>query len=117
VFYLQYEKLVLTKDLEIKKVEFFTQGRKTTLTEVREKMLKKQSKYLRATTDTQYDDMTRYEIIDRLKELNEVTGIGDEDEQMMQKLKSLERTRHLFVWLDNSTVANSGYLVCIVTCL
>jgi len=36
---------------------------------------------------------------------------------MNEKLKSLERTRNLLVWLDNSTVANSGYLVCLVTCL
>lgn len=36
---------------------------------------------------------------------------------MKEKLKEVERTRHLMVWLDNSTVANSGYLVCLITCL
>ena len=35
---------------------------------------------------------------------------------MREKLIYFERTRNQLVWLDNSTVANHGYLVCLVTC-
>ena len=36
---------------------------------------------------------------------------------MKAKLKKFERTRHLIAWLDNSTVANHGHLVGLITCL
>lgn len=32
-------------------------------------------------------------------------------------MRSIETTRNLMVWLDKSTVAKHGYLVCLVTCL
>jgi hypothetical protein len=54
---------------------------------------------------------------ERLTELNELVADNETTEVMRQKLKSFERTRHFLVWLDNSTVANSGFLVCLVTCL
>lgn len=40
----------------------------------------------------------------------------EKEEEMRKKLKCLERTRDFTVWLDNSTVANHGYLyvVCLV---
>jgi hypothetical protein len=41
MYFLQYEKLVLTKDLKIEKVEIVTQGRKTTLVDIRKNMLNK----------------------------------------------------------------------------
>lgn len=110
---------MLTNDLEIKKVEITTHGRKAPLKEIRENMLKKHSKYLRATRDQQIDEMDDELIQAELERLNELThDINTNDSgAMRKKLKELERTRHLMVWLDNSTVANSGYLVCLVTCL
>jgi len=104
--------------LEIKKIQFHTEGRKVALKEIREKLLVKQRQYLRATSDQCIEDMSEEQLVAKLKNLNELNGIDTNDShQMKQKLKEVERTRHLMIWLDNSTVANSGYLACLVTCL
>lgn len=56
--------------------------------------------------------------MEKLKVLGELEENKHLDhEEMKQKLVDLEQTRHLMVWLDNSTVANHGHLVCLVTCL
>lgn len=62
--------------------------------------------------------MSEEQLVAELEKINELNGIATNDShQMKQKLKEVERTRHLMIWLDNSTVANSGYLACLVTCL
>ncbi|XP_048583669.1 uncharacterized protein LOC125563042 [Nematostella vectensis] len=112
----KYEKLILTKDLKIKKVDVYTDGRKMPLANIRRTMLKKQEKFLRGTTEEGIAELTAEQLRTRLLQINEyVDGMAVPD--MREKLKSHERTRHLMVWLDNSTVANSGYLVCLMTCL
>ena len=112
----KFKKLLLDKDNNIKEVEFITEGRKRPLDEIREKMLEKQIQYTRSHPDLYYDEMTRIEVASRLKELNEL----DETEgltKMRKKLKSLERTRHLIVWHDHSTVANHGHLMFMISVL
>jgi len=114
----QYEKLVLNKGLKIEKKEFTTEGRKIPLTEIRDKMLQKQEPYLRKRTDEQYNALKEDELKKRLQELHELESNKDLNvDEMREKLKDIERNRSLLVWLDNSTVANHGYLVCMVTCL
>ena len=100
----------------MKKIEFTTEGRKSPITQIRIAMLKKQSKYLRA-SNLNYDNLNTEQPKLRLTELNQFSDDDQEPAEMRKKLKSLERTRHLLVWLDNSTVTNSGYLVCLITCL
>ncbi|XP_048588889.1 uncharacterized protein LOC125572428 [Nematostella vectensis] len=108
----KYEKLILTKDLKIKKEDVYTDGRKMPLANIRRTMLKKQEKFLRGTTEEGIAELTAEQLRTRLLQINEyVDGMAVPD--MREKLKSHERTRHLMVWLDNSTVANSGYLVCL----
>lgn len=81
-------------------------------------MLNKQSKYLRATTDDNLNSMTREQLIAELERVGETDKNDTNDEEAMKKkLKNIERTRNIMVWLDNSTVANAGYLVCLITCL
>ena len=71
---------------------------------------------MRNNPDSYYDSLTEKEARERLLELGELSG-NPSTEAMKNKLKSLERTRHLIAWLDNSTVANHGHLVCLITCL
>lgn len=112
----QYEKLVLTKSQRIIKVEFTQEGRKIPLVEIRQKMLQKQTQFLRAQGEEEYSNMSEQVLKDRLGNINE-SSESLSKEQMKAKLKKIETSRHLLVWLDNSTVANHGYLVCLVTCL
>ena len=56
--------------------------------------------------------MDRESIIENLQKLNEVQN-GDlnlETNDLRNKLKSLERTRHLVCWHDGSTIGDHGYI-------
>ena len=60
--------------------------------------------------------MPREQVASRLKVLNEY----DENEgltKMRKKLKKMERTRHLQIWHDHSTLANHGHILFMVSCL
>jgi hypothetical protein len=104
--------------LKIKKVEFTAEGRKTTLKDIRNKLLAVHQPYLRTKCDAYYNQLTQQECEAKLKEFNEFSNNKHLSyEEMREKIQLLERTRHFLVWLDNSTVANHGYLVCLITCL
>jgi len=109
-----YAKLVLTKNNEIQKVEFVVQGRKIPLDEIRKRTLQGQNKFTRQHPDCYYNDMSRIDIVKRLTDLNEFDD-GDGLDKMREKLKTLERTRHLMIWHDHSTVANHGHLLFLAT--
>jgi hypothetical protein len=113
----QYEKLVLSKSQQIMKVEFTAEGRKIPLDQIRKKMLETHKPFLRAQCDNYYNNLSEQVLKGRLKELNELQKDLFSQEEMKEKLKTIEKTRHLLVWLDNSTVVNHGYLVCLITCL
>ena len=115
LFFLQYEKLVIGKDLKIVKVEFTTEGRKVPLQKIRQDLLQKHAPFLRKNTSNHYE-MSETEVKSRLKDLGEHKE-NENLEEMKLRLTSYETTRHLMIWLDNSTVANHGYLLCLVTCL
>jgi len=55
----------------------------------------------------------------RIAVSNHLAEVGELDETealstMRQKLKKMERTRHLAVWHDHSSVANHGYFLFLV---
>lgn len=113
IFYiLQYEKLVLDKDGNIKKTEFVVEGRKQP--KIRKKTLKLHEKFMRVKPDEFYDEMPREQVISRLKELNEYYE-NDGVTKMRKKLKKMERTRHLQIWHDHSTLANHGHILFMVS--
>ena len=102
--------------MQIKKTEFTTEGRKVPLADIRQQMFERHAPYMRIRTDDEYDKMSEQELNLRLAELHE----SDDNlslEERRAKLKSLERTRNFIVWHDNSTVANHGFLVCMIGCL
>ena len=109
-------KLVLNRNNEIEITEFVVEGRKRPLEEIRRKTLERQKEFLRQHPDSHYDEMPRLEVVERLTQLNE---FNDEDglTKMRNKLKSLERTRHLMIWHDHSSVANHGHLLFMVAAL
>ena len=79
-------------------------------------MFKAHQECIRNNTDEYFQQLSEDELKKRLEEPGEYCA-HQPKEEMRKKLKKIERTRHLIVWLDNSTVANHGYLVCLVTCL
>ncbi len=116
IFLLQYEKLVIAKDLKIVKVEFTTEGRKVPFKKIRQDLLQKHTQFLRKNNHNHYEEMSETEVLGRLKDLGEHKE-NENLQKMKERLVSYETTRHLMIWLDNSTVANHGYLLCLVACL
>jgi len=112
----RYRKLVLNKNNEVEAVEFVVEGRKIPLDEIRKVTLERSKDFVRQHPDEFYDEMSRLDVVSRLTQLNEF----DDTEgltKMRNKLKALERTRHMIIWHDHSTVANHGHLLFMVSIL
>ena len=99
-------------------MEFTIDGRKIPLEEIRRKTLKEHEPYMREHPDSYYESLTLPQLIDRLSKLHEYNKNETlTAEELRQKLKEIEQTRHIVLWHDNSTVANHGYLVCLAAIL
>jgi hypothetical protein len=101
--------MVLIEDGEVVKTEFVVEGRKQPLVEIMERTLKNQAKFMRSRSDDDYDNMDHESVATPLKALNEHIE-GENTESMRNRLKDIERTRHL-----NTTIANHGHLVFMVS--
>ena len=64
-------------------------------------------------TDEDYTAMTKEQVYERIAQLNESTNCPETAnlDDLKNYLKRVERTRHLMVWADNSTLLNHGYLL------
>ena len=62
--------------------------------------------------------MSDEQITERLKVLGD-DKINPEDTpgQRRERLMRFERTRHLMVWGDGSTILNHGHLLCLIQCV
>jgi hypothetical protein len=68
---------------------------------------------MRQQCDGKYDKMTSESLIRCLKAINEYHE-GENVQSMQDRLKDIERTRHLKVWHDLSTIAKHSHLVFMV---
>lgn len=114
-------KKVILKDGHVTTETFTVSGRKIPLSDIRERTLKEHEQLglIRAYTDEYYDAMTREEIMKRLTQLGESAKVSEAAElnDTKEYLKGIERTRHLMIWADNSTLLNHGYLLITVNVL
>lgn len=110
-----YKKVVLDKDGTIKTELFTVSGRKIPLSDIRDRTLKQHEKLglMHARTDEDYAAMTKEQVKKRIAQLNERTNCPETAtlDDLKNYLKRVERTRHLMVWADNSTLLNHGYLL------
>ena len=98
------------------KTHFTVEGRKCPLREIREQKLEELKDYMRANADGSLEEISGEDVVKRLQKLNEVK-VDEDDEVMRTRLQNMERTRHLMIWHDLSTVANHSHLVFMVACL
>ncbi|CAB4023496.1 Hypothetical predicted protein [Paramuricea clavata] len=108
--------MVLGDSGEMVETEFMVDERKQPLLEIRERMLSSQEKYMRQRTNGEYDKLTKNSLTKSLKAINEHIE-GENEDEMRDRLKDIESTRHLKMWHDLSTIANHGHLVFMVSCL
>lgn len=66
--------------------------------------------WMQIRSDSDYDLVTEGEISSRLKQLGEDKG-AECVSSKKEKLKEIERKRHLMVWADSSTLLNHGHLL------
>ena len=72
---------------------------------------------MRVKPDEFYDEMPREQVVSSwLNELNEYYE-SDGLTKRRKQLKTMERTRHLQIWHDHSTLANHGHILFMVSCL
>ena len=79
----KYEKMIMTKDLEMQKKKFTIEGRKIPLDEIRTATFREHAPYMRENkSDNYYENLTEPQTIARLTELHEYnqdeTLTGDE---------------------------------------
>ena len=92
----KYEKVIL-KNGQLLAEEIQVSGRKIPLRNIRTTMLQKHEKYMRVRTDSEFNNMSREQVIIGLKNINEFE-INDENsslEELLKKLMKYERTRSL----------------------
>ena len=92
------------------------QGRKHPLEEIRKKTLEIHEKYMKVKADEYYTEMPREEVIKQLQNLLEYNP-DDGLTKMTKKLQKISTTRHLQIWHDHSTLANTGHIIFTFNCL
>ena len=107
---------MLNDDGCVDRSEFYVEGRKCPLFEIRKRKLSELDKFMRINAEKDVASMNEEECFDKLRMLNEEKD-GECEIDMKERLKQMERTRHLMTWHDLSTVANHSHLVFMATCL
>ena len=75
-------------------------------------MLEEHLCYMSLRADNDFQNLTGDEITNELKWLGELPNDDSlSNETLVNKLKSLERTRHLMFWHDGSTLANHSHIL------
>ena len=120
----KYKKMILDETGCLKEDTYTVVGRKIPLLEIRRREMTRLQKagVVRERDDEIYENMPDEEVKQRLQELHEHLTVHIMAEQVdttvgRQRLKEIERTRHLRVWGDNSTVLNHGHYLMMVSTL
>ena len=111
-----YQKLTLDSNGTLKKECFTVSGRKIPLVEIRKNLLDEHEKLglVRDHSEAHYEAMTYEELETRLKEIGEFKEKPDSGmtrKELATSLKQWERTRHLMICSDHSSVINHGHIL------
>ena len=110
----QYKKLTISKDGNIEEVTFFVSARQIPLYGIRQQTLKdhEAKALVRDHSDKKYMQMTADQVTKQLKFLGEYNHAEEYTvDQLKEKLKEVERARHLIAWSDHSCIMNHGHLL------
>ena len=85
--------------------------RKHPLKKLRVKLFNKHEHYMRLNPDSYFENLTREEVEHRLEFIGETFDPFDNILDLRTKLKIHERTRHLQIWHDGSSISNHGHIL------
>ena len=114
----RFKKTVIDKTGNVREEEFVVHGRKIPLLTLRKNVLQQQEKLglIRFRQEEEYDQMSDDALKARLEEVHEHRAARTMTaDQQRNYLKKIERTRHILVWGDHSSILNHGYLLYMVT--
>ena len=106
----EYKKLALGENGDVVTHSFFVNGRNHSLFNLSVKLFKKHSKFMRLNSESYFENLQPTELYKRLSllgELNLIENIND----MKEKLKKYERSRHFVTWHDASVIAHHGHII------
>ena len=96
--------------------KFFISGKKISLEETRYKLLHKYKEYMHLTTDKMLNNSTKPDMVKYFKNIGK--NVNDDKEAnantLKEKIKGFEKTRHLMMWHDCSTVRGHSYLLMMI---
>ena len=72
---------------------------------------------MRLNPDSYFENISKEELIKRLRSINEFIHETENLNDMKERLKIYERTRHLQIWHDGSCIANHGHILFCVNIL
>ena len=113
------QKLVLKSDGTLQQVEFTVSARKIPLSEIRKRELQRCEQFgiVRAYSDAHYEGMSDEQIMNCSREIGECDKHVQEDLTAGQRKElpiKFQRTRHLMIWGDNSTILNHGHILYLI---
>ena len=85
--------------------------------DVRKKLLEAQEELMHLETDEQLERKTREELVHKLVKANEPTNPSQTTAELRERVKYLQRCRHLLMWHDHATILGSGYILITITVL
>ena len=115
-----YKKLSISPEGCIEEKTFYVSGRQIPLFDIRKQLLEDHEKkeLVRDHSEQKYARLTNEQVVEQLKILAEYNIDKDyTSEELKDKLKAVERTRHLIVWSDHSCLKNHGHLLLTVNCI
>ena len=84
-------------------------GRKLNLHCLRQKLLNKHEPFMRLNTNDVIEDMTTDDLVKQVSQFERVSEVNSE--YLKVRMKTLQRTRHLLLWHDHSSVLSRGYIL------
>ena len=105
------KKTVVTNEGEVNIEVVQIVGRKLSLLEIRKKLLKKHTKYMRLMTDQQIHQLTEAETLQLLNQVHCYMPHDTPLSDLRERVAALQRTRTLALWHDHSTVLKQGYIL------
>ena len=89
-------------------------GRKIPLISIRKKLLHNHEPYMRLHTDSEFNSMTKQELLQHYSALHIKLPDETSDDNLRANLAQYVRTRTWAIWHDHATIAGKGYIL--VTC-
>ena len=99
------------KNGKISKEEIVIKARKIPLHEIRQRLLRKQRKYMRLTPTAVMSNMTDSQLTDRLKTIGYPMCDEMSHQELCKVLSSCECSRSLAMWHDHATILKRGVIM------